>query len=428
MKSVKYIFCFLITITNLGFAQQSDCPITKNNRLWNGQLELNDSIDLHFNFRYFKTPSTNAVGYNGYTVEIYNGSEIIKAENVVLKHDKKTFAPDSLFFKMPLFDSEFKCKVLGADSLRGVWINHSRKDKNVLQVSIKPVSVQIHDPFWGKWEVDFSPDNKTENSKAIGIFKRGCWDMMDGTFLTETGDYRFLTGIGGYDYMTQDSSMYLSCFDGSHAFVFQAKKKADGTIEGDFYSGMHWHEKWIGKRNDSFELTNPDSLTFLKPGYESLEFTFPDLNGKQVSLSDAKYKGKVVIVQIMGSWCPNCMDETKFLSPFYDKNKERGLEIIGLAYEKTGDFQKAVTNVQRTQKRFNCKYDLLIAATSSDRAEAAKTLPMLNHIMSFPTTIYIDKKGKVRKIHTGFNGPATGKYYDKFVEDTNRFVEKLLGE
>ena len=130
----------------------------------------------------------------------------------------------------------------------------------------------------------------------------------------------------------------------------------------------------------------------------------------------------------MGSWCPNCMDETGFLSGFYEKNKLRGLEIIGLAYEKTGEVSRAIANVERLKKRFNCTYDVLIAATSNDRAAAAATLPALNQIMSYPTTLFIDKKGKVRKITTGFSGPATGVYYDKYVEGINAFVDKLLNE
>jgi hypothetical protein len=121
------------------------------------------------------------------------------------------------------------------------------------------------------------------------------------------------------------------------------------------------------------------------------------------------------------------MDETKFLAPFYDRYNKQGLEVVGLAFERTDDFNKAAANLQRSKAKFRVNYDLLITMkTGKDQASGA--LPMLNEIMAFPTTIYIDKKGVVRKIYTGFSGPATGAAYTKYVEDTTRFVEKLLEE
>jgi hypothetical protein len=121
------------------------------------------------------------------------------------------------------------------------------------------------------------------------------------------------------------------------------------------------------------------------------------------------------------------MDETKFLSPWYDKNKARGVEIIGLAYEKKPELDYARSRVNNMRKKLNVNDDFVIAGTSDNEA-AAQTLPMLNHVMSFPTTIFIDKKGNVRKIHTGFSGPGTGQYYEEFVTDFNLFVDKLLNE
>ena len=176
-----------------------------------------------------------------------------------------------------------------------------------------------------------------------------------------------------------------------------------------------------------FDLRNPDSLTYLKPGYTKVDFNFKNLEGKYISLKDEKFKNKVVLIQIMGTWCPNCMDETKFLAPFYEKYKSKGLEVVGMAFERTDDFAKAVSNVQRLKTKFNANYEFLITMKTG-AAQASEALPMLNNIMAFPTTIYIDKKGIVRKIYTGFYGPATGDKYTKYVEETTRFIEKLLAE
>jgi len=151
------------------------------------------------------------------------------------------------------------------------------------------------------------------------------------------------------------------------------------------------------------------------------------VNGKTVSLTDEKYQGKVVIVQLLGTWCPNCMDETRFLAPWYRQNRDRGVEVIGLAYERKDDFQYASERVKNMMEKLDIDYEVLIAGTN-DKQKASKTLPMLNEIAAFPTTIFIGKDGKVKKIHTGFSGPGTGQYYEQFKEEFNTTVNELLSE
>lgn len=386
--------------------------------VWRGVLALNDSTELPFNFE---------VKYDLelYSIVFNNAEEHIIATEISIQGD-------SIFIRMPLFDSEFKLKNYG-DSLKGVWINHNRKDKNIIAFKAYYGDQYRFDiKYWtnfepvitGKWEVEFEPGT-TDSYKSIGDFKQlnvMQGSKLTGTFSTETGDYRYLEGImANYDF-------YLSCFDGAHAFLFKGKlDKNKDVLNGQFYSGAHGHETWIAKRNETFQLRNPDSLTYLKPGYNKVDFSFKNLEGKQVSLSDDKYKNKVVIVQLMGTWCPNCVDETKFLAPFYDKYKSKGVEIIGLAFERTDDFNKAINNVSRLKARFNAQYDFLITMKTGAQ-QAGEALPMLNKVMAFPTTIYIDKKGIVRKIYTGYYGPATGESYVKQAETTSRFVEKLLAE
>lgn len=385
--------------------------------VWRGVLLLRpeESIELPFNFDVKQKGKS-------WVIEIRNADERIVVDEVTLKKD-------SVIFKMPVFDSEFRTKNYG-DSLVGVWINHARTSQNVIAFKAwagnsnrfnfppgKPYSM-----YEGKWDVTFSPGS-ADSTKAIGVFKQGGSIYATGTFLTETGDYRYLQG------MQHKGKLYLSCFDGSHAFLFTAK--ADNTLEkiadGDFYSGAHWHEKWTAVRNDSAKLRSADSITFLKKGYGAVSFSFKNSESKLVSLSDKQYKNKVVIVQIMGSWCPNCMDETKYLSELYKKYKKDGLEIIGLAYERTNDFQKAATNVNRLKKRFDVEYEILITGVTG-KEKASENFPMLNNISAFPTTLYIDKSGNVRKIYTGFSGPATGEEFDKLKKETENLIESLLKE
>jgi peroxiredoxin len=350
---------------------------------------------------------------------------IINGEERILL-DEITQQGDSVSIALHIFDAELVAKIQD-NKMHGRFIKHDLEapfsipftaehgQKNRFEPAPSPPSYN----FTGKWEVVFT--NKAgENYKAIGIFKQ-TGSNLTGTFLTETGDYRYLEG------QVKGDQLRLSTFDGNHAYLFTAIPSDTTTLEGEFYAGLTDYETWTAKRNEQATLANANSLTYLKPGYKQLSFTFPNLKGEPVSLSDPKYKDKVVIVQLLGSWCPNCLDETKFLLPFYAKNKDRGLEIIGLGFERSPEFEKAAARLQKMKDRLHINYDMLVAGTS-DKENAASVLPALNHVLSFPTTIFIDRKGNVRKIHTGFSGPGTGKYYEDFVKDFNTTIDKLLAE
>ena len=137
----------------------------------------------------------------------------------------------------------------------------------------------------------------------------------------------------------------------------------------------------------------------------------------------------MVIVQILGSWCPNCMDETAFLSEYYSKNNKKGVEVIGLAYERNDNFEESVKALAPFRKRFNVQYPFLITGvTPSDPQRVEKTLPQIDRISAFPTTLFLDKKGNVRKIHTGYDGPGTGKFYDQYKKEFDDLITELLNE
>jgi peroxiredoxin len=216
--------------------------------------------------------------------------------------------------------------------------------------------------------------------------------------------------------------------DGAHAFLFLARV-TDSTLSGTFYSGKHFKAPFEGKRNERFELPDPETLTYLKEGYETLSFTFPDADGNKISLDDPQYKDKVVIVQIMGTWCPNSLDESKFLVEYLANHPEQDLEVIALAVEYATTEKDAIKGINRLKEGIGVPYPVLLAQYGSwDKKTANEKLPMLNHILSYPTTIFIDKQGKVRKILTSFNGPATGEKYKEFSDDFDTFVKNLLAE
>ena len=418
----KYFFFGILfcSVLSCGSEKNREQPVLKEGT-WRGVLTLNDSTGLIIPFNFdltVRNDSTHLI--------IHNADERIRVEEI-------SFKEDSILIKMPVFDSEFRCKIQGDTIFTGNWINHSRTEKNVIPFTAKYGETFRFDcpefkenfPVEGRWECTFGPD-EPDSSMAVGIFKQSN-HKATGTFLTETGDYRYLEGCYFANYML------LSCFDGSHAFAFHAEVQEDSTIAGTFYSGLHFQQSWIAKKNEAFRLRNPDSLTTLKSDgafgenrQRKIDFVFPSLDNNKVALHDEKYKNKVVILQILGSWCPNCMDETMFLAELDKKYRAQGLEVIGIAFEKTDDFEKAKANVNRFKKKHNAEYEFLISGFQPKDAD--KAFPMLSHIMSFPTTIYIDRKGAVRKLRTGYSGPATKEEYTAFTKEIDDFVTKLLNE
>jgi len=271
----------------------------------------------------------------------------------------------------------------------------------------------------GTWDVEIQNNNDTTINHTVGLFEQS-GNELTGTIMTTTGDYRYFAGkIDG-------TGLELSAFSGSAPRLIKGKLLDEDNFEAELI-GFSGRSKLKGKRNTQAALPDAYKLTYLKDTTRRFTFTFPDLEGRSVSLTDEKYKGKVVIVTILGSWCPNCIDENAFLAPWYKANRNRGIEIIGLAFERKDDLAFAKGKLDTFKKKFDVEYDILFAG-KADKKEASEKLNQLNAVLSFPTTIFIDRAGKVRKIHTGFTGPATGRYYDEYVLEFNREVDNLVNE
>lgn len=386
----------------------SNKPVELKPGIWRGVIEIQGQ-KLPFGLEIQKTGTT-------YTAAVINAGEKIELPEV-------SVTGDSVRIVMHIFDSELRAKI-SETNLSGYFI------KNYDPASRLPFAATFNEThryaepsentsanYSGKYALQFK--SPTETYVSVGVFEQ-TGNSVTGTFLTPTGDYRFLQGN------VVDNQLLLSTFDGNHAFVFTAQVQGDSII-GTFYSGKSYSEAWKGIKNENATMPDAESLTYLKPGFEKLEFSFPDVNKNLVSPSDERFKNKVLILQIFGTWCPNCMDETKFLTQWYDQNKNRGVEILGLAYERKDDFEYASNRVRIMKEKLNVNYDFVIAGTN-DKAKASETLPALNRVLAFPTTIFIGKDGKVKHIHTGFSGPGTGIYYQQFKERFNELVSELLSE
>jgi thiol-disulfide isomerase/thioredoxin len=358
---------------------------------------------------------------NTYQAYILNASEKFQT-------DDASVSGDSLRIPISLFDAEIVAKMTDK-GLRGIFRKNKGR-KSFVEVPFKAtlgynyrfvptLKIANKTDLQGKWATNFINNNTQKKSFLVGIFEQK-GNIVTGTFLTTTGDYRYMDGNRVGD------SLFLSTFDGSHTFLLKAKIKGN-KMTGKFSDSVLGFKNIEATKDDKAELPDVKKITYLKEGYEKLNFTFPNEKGEKISLSDDAFKGKVTVVQILGSWCPNCMDESMYLAPFYEKNKDKGLEIIGLAYEKNADLESFKTKMALIRKRFGIEYPLLQAGLNNSES-ATESLPMLNKVIGFPTTLIIDKKGKIRETHTGFSGPGTGKYYSEWVADFERLIDKLLKE
>lgn len=402
---LSFIFCGLLL---LSCKRNIDLSLGE----WQGELQLNDSTFMPFNIVIDENDES-------YLLTIVNG-----AETIPLKFDDSLSEDEHFIFHFDIFDTYLEFRANGSEKISGFFVNEVKEENN--KIAFHAVK-KAEDNKWkndlksvlfnGKWKVIFSPDSPGAYP-AIGEFL-AVNDGMIGTFRTETGDYRFLSGYA------RNNRLQLSAFDGSHAFYFDATLKGD-SLMGKFYSGNHWQTDWYGVKNDSFELPSPYELTQFK-SEQPLEFSKLNLQGEEYKYPNEYLENKVVILQVFGSWCPNCLDETNFYKELYSQYKDRGLEIIALGYEKEKSTGERLARLVRYAERMSIEYPVLLGGEAS-KDFASNDFPMFNAIISFPTSIFIDRNGMIVKVHTGFNGPGTGEVYEHYVERTRTMIEHMLEE
>ena len=356
-----------------------------------------------------------------WTAFLINGPERLKVSEVAVNGSH-------LEIKMPGYENRLTAAASGSQLEGEVVLNKlGGNDQHLpLHAQFKqtyrffpPPSPPVTDVS-GRWSVTFSTDDGKEET-AVGEFSQSN-DVVTGTFLADGGDHRYLAG------QVHGDELYLSTFDGAHAFLYKAKISGpDSALAGDFWFGTALHERWTAKRDANAALRDSYSITTMRASTPAFDFAFPDLAGNTVTSKDAKFHDKVLVIAIAGSWCPNCHDEAAFLEPLYQEYRSKGLEVVSLMFEHFGDFERAAAATTRFRQQYGIEYTTLIAGVS-DLDEAGKKLPMLSQFYGFPTTVLVDRKGQVRKIHTGFSGPATGEHYTQFVAEFKKNLELLLAE
>ena len=414
---MKTFFCLLLLFT-LSSCNQSEPNVNESNGseikrivgLWRGVLaspggELPFGIDISLNG-------------GVYSAKVLKGEERVDTSSV-------TFSDNELIINFAWFDAKIDAKLTDG-VLLGEWSKTaSGKDKK----SSLPFSASqdynfrfkqelikiISTPVSGNWEVTFSDEDGDDI--AVAEFSQ-IGQIVSGTFLTPTGDYRYLSGVAN------GNKLQLSAFDGAHAFLFNAEINKDTINNGNFWSRDSYHATWKAVKSTNTTEFLPNSWEMNKITSD-VSFAFEDTQGKLIQLSDEQFKGKAVLINLFGTWCPNCNDEAPVLAKFYDEYNSQGLEIIGLAFEFTEDPIRDKKQIAIFKQRHGIKYPILLAG-GNDKTQATKILGFLDKVKSYPTTIFLDRNHQVVKVHTGFSGPGTGDHYTKLVEDLENEIIGLI--
>jgi thiol-disulfide isomerase/thioredoxin len=272
-------------------------------------------------------------------------------------------------------------------------------------------------PLIGRWDATYYVDWGT--SPRVFELRNGP-SGLEGTIISNTGDYGHFSGWARAD------SFAMAHFDGSYVYLLTGRLDRD-TLRGTFHAGLRTQTPWKAVRSTGAKhLKRPTELTAADTT-GPFRFEFRDLEGRPVRNDDPRFKGKVVLVDIFGSWCPTCHDATPELVKLYRRYRARGLEVVGLAYEVTGDTAVDARQVRRYRDKFGITFPLLLAGINDTEAAAA-TLPQLHGFTSFPTTLFLGRDGRIRRVHAGFYGPATGAQHKRQLKEYEREIERLLAE
>lgn len=399
--------------------------------IWRGVLILDDkpvitkegeefvtktdfSGELPFNFEVIYTSEEE------FYIEIHNDTERIKVDDIIYGRDKAT-AKDTIEAHFRDFDTYISA-IYEDDIMEGRWhVNY----KNSYSIPFKAYFGKSHRfttlkkaptaDISGKWDVKFEVGTEDEYV-AIGDFKQN-GNHLTGTFLTETGDYRFLEGT------VQGNKFSLSTFDAAHAFLFEGKILDDNSVIGSFQSGKHYTSTWEGKRNPNAKIGDAFELTTSQIGNDAFDFTFHDLDGNDVSLSDSRFDNKIKLVKITGTWCPNCKDESMFLKDYLKNNPSEDIEVIEVAFERYKEEAKAVEILRRYKKKLDLPFTMLYGGYA-DKTATSEKFPHISKVLSYPTLIFVDKEHKIQKVHTGFAGPATAEF-PQFKMDFEEIIKQM---
>jgi len=378
-----------------------------SNRVQNyqGALRLNDSTTVEFS-----TSFTPAKG----TLTIYNG--------VHESFDVQLQGEDTLRGTFPVFASDLWL-VKTENGYQGMYY---RTDAENYEIPLSLERLDAKTESTPQTPTDAPPANQYYITRDFGngttrpaLLQLGFREnKIVGTIATSTGDLRFLTG----EKLVDEGGYILTGFDGR--FINNVEfVTIEDSVFGNVWSGKTGYYRFKGVADENATLEDPEEMSKLREDYTHIEWHLPGLDGDTVHF-DSRTITKPTILAIQGSWCPNCMDEGRVLDMYY-REFDGAIEVYGLSYEYSGTLDEATAAVQKMERDLGTSFPMVIA-TYHPKQDRNAILP-LERIRSYPTSILLDHKGNVVKIHTGFYGPST-KEYETYVKETREELKALVAQ
>jgi thiol-disulfide isomerase/thioredoxin len=326
---------------------------------------------------------------------------------------------DSMVLEMADYDARIVVHQRG-DSLAGFYRNAGNRGPRTIPFRAERgvwLESRGTASLLGSWDATFITDQR--RTPRVFEFRNGP-QGLEASFTANSGDYGLFWGRQSAD------SFAVAHFDGSFVYLLVGRVEGD-TLRGVFHAGVRSQTPWIAVRSTGkphlvapLELTRADTVN-------RFTFAFPDLEGRIVTNEDPRFRDKVLVIDVFGTWCPTCHDAAPALESLYRRFRGRGLEVVGLAYEVTGDSATDNRQIRRFRDKFKIPYLLLRGGINEVEATAA-TLPQLTGFTAYPTTIFVGRDGRVKHVYAGFRGPATGDHYRRQLADYDRLASELVGE
>jgi thiol-disulfide isomerase/thioredoxin len=278
----------------------------------------------------------------------------------------------------------------------------------------------------GSWEI------ATKSTKGEAAWELRVDPPAEKTPVIKAAIQRIDGDTGGLWGTWNGTSYTLSHFTAAGGAVYSVTPQPDGTLTvKSLLGGVHGSSPdLVARRPDEARKlnlaapTDTTQQTTVKDPNAPLAFSFPDLNGKLVSNTDPQFRGKVVIVAIGGSWCPNCHDEAPLLVSLYKRFHAKGLEIVGLDFEQ-GDPETDTSRLKAFIQHYGITYPVLVAGTTDQLNEK---LPQGQNLNCWPTSFFVGRDGLVKETHAGFAGPGNTAGHVALEHEVTTLVEKLLAQ
>ncbi len=357
---------------------------------------------------------------SGFVLYVINGEERIRLDDVQA-------SSGALEARFPGYETVLRARISG-DELNGeVDLVHAGGKPLHLPFSARlgetwrfhPEPLTNNADFAGRWSMTFTDGAGRRTAGIADLAQR--FERVSGTVQLQAVDQGLLAGEA------REEELRLSRFDGAAAILYEAELDANGQLVGTVASDRGGSRRFVAARNTDASSDATALATRLRNPTEHFSFSFRDLDGNVVSSGDPSFKEKVLLVTLDGSWSPNSHDQAGLLVQLDRKYRARGLEIVSLMFEQHPEFEQATQAVRRFRAAHGIGYRTLIAG-EADEAKASAALPQLEAVVAYPTAIFIDRAGLVRKVHTGFAGPATGVQQGLLTHEFEMQVDELLAE